>query len=172
VRDVLRKARLPAHADGPAAVLGTPGVPDGVGVTKPAFGEGGVDRLQQRLHSGAVGQHRVCGGGQFGDALTLQQDGMGETLHLRGVHPGGFRDLPDRCACPDPGLNVLGSQHASDLVVSRVLAWPGTFTTRGGAQPVIEPDQELVGRIATLTDDVLTVDIESDECQFPHAGLL
>jgi hypothetical protein len=41
-----------------------------------------------------------------------------------------------------------------------------------GAQPVVESDQELVGRVATLTDDVLTVDIESDKCQFPHADLL
>ena len=97
---------------------------------------------------------------------------MGEPVNLGHVDPGRRGDLFNRCARTDSGLNILGTQHASALVVSRGLTWSHPITARSSAQPVVYPNQKLVRRVATLADDVLAIDIEPDECEFPHVDLL
>ena len=77
------------------------------------------------------------------------------------VLEGGY--TPTRAHGTDAGLDVFRTQHALHLIVSGVLAGPGAVATGGGTQPVVDADQELVGRVATLTDEVLTVDIETNE---------
>jgi hypothetical protein len=97
---------------------------------------------------------------------------VGEALDLGYINPRGFGDFFDRCSRSNAGLNILGTQHAFDLVVSCGLAQPRPIATHCGAKPVVYPDQEFVGGVATFADDVLTVDIESDESEFPHVDLL
>ena len=51
--------------------------------------------------------------------------------------------------------------------------WPSApVAAHGGAQPIVDLQGELVGRVATFTDDVLAVDIEPDHLEFSHVDLL
>jgi hypothetical protein len=97
---------------------------------------------------------------------------VGEALDLGYINPGGFRDLFDRGARSNAGLNILGTQHAFDLIVSCGLAEPRPVAAYSGAKAVVYPNQKFVGGVATFADDVLAVDIESDESEFPHVDLL
>ena len=86
--------------------------------------------------------------------------------------PGRCGDLLDRCACADPGLDVLGAQHVWDLDVDLGLARRGLVAAYGGPQPVVGAQDELLPGVVGLADDALAVDVESDDLQFPHGDLL
>jgi hypothetical protein len=112
------------------------------------------------------------GGRQLSSALTFQQHRVRESLNLGDIHSGRLGDLLDGCARPDPSLNILGPQHAFDLTISSGLAQPRPVAAYRGTQSVVYPNQEFVGGVATFADDVLSVDIESNESEFPHVDLL
>lgn len=177
VRDVVGAAGLPGQLDGPAAVLVAPGVPVGVVGVESAVHQRGGDGLEQRQDRGAVGEHRVRGGGELGGPGTFQQDGVGEAFDLGRVRSAGLGQLLDGCSGADPGLNFLGTQHASDLDVDLCLADAGGVTTDGGAQAVVEAQAELGGavgasRAVVFADDVSAVDVESNNFQISHVDLL
>ena len=69
-------------------------------------------------------------------------------------------------------MNIFGTQHAFDLTVSRGLDQSRPIAAHRGTQPIIYSDQEFVGGVTAFADDVLAVDIEPDESEFPHVDLL
>ncbi|PQM49007.1 hypothetical protein C1Y40_00774 [Mycobacterium talmoniae] len=73
---------------------------------------------------------------------------------------------------PDPGLNLLGTQHAGNLNIELGLADPGRVAAQRRTQPIIGPDFELVVGILALADDVFAIDVESNDLEFPHDNLL
>ena len=97
---------------------------------------------------------------------------MGESLHPGDVDPGRLRDLFDGCARANPGLNLLGTQHAWNLDIELGLAGSGLVAAHGGTQPIVGAQDELLARVVAFADDAFAIDVESDDLEFPHADLL
>ena len=82
---------------------------------------------------------------QLGSARALQQDRMREPLHPGDIDACRLGDLLDGRARANPGLNLLGTQHAWNLGIELGLADSGFFATNGGTQPVVSTQDELLG---------------------------
>src|SRR5689334_18522875 len=96
---------------------------------------------------------------------------MREPLHPGYLDARRLGDLLDGCARANSGLNLLGTQHVRNLGIELGLAGSGSVATNGGTQPVVSPQDELLGVVA-FADDALAVNVEPDDLEFPHADLL
>jgi hypothetical protein len=97
---------------------------------------------------------------------------MSEAFDACDVNACAGRELLDRRACADLGLDILGTQHVWNLVAVLGLTWTDPVAAHGGLQSVIGAQDELVAGVGDLADDAFAIDVQSDDHEFTHDDYL
>jgi hypothetical protein len=153
--------------DPPGVVLALPGVPLDLFEVGSATAETFLDHVAERRARGFTGRADDTALGLLRHVLALLQDRALEPANPFHGDAGGFRDLLRGLACPDSGLDLLGSQRT--LHFDLELAEAGEMPTDCRSEPVVHRQGEPGAPAGGGQHEVRTVLAHRDEAQLLHA---